>query len=85
MTEPKTIRLKLNADFAEMGSKGDVIIVPVSRTGKLKNRYWRRRASEAALDGCVEILVDATTKTTTTRKTSKKVTPETVEGVTDAN
>lgn len=56
MSDTKTIRLQINADLAPMGTKGQVIEVPVSRTGIMKNRYWRRRLKDAKTDKCVEIL-----------------------------
>lgn len=54
----KTVRLQINADFPGMGMKGDVIEIPVSRTGILKIQYWRRRLADAVFDNCVEILPD---------------------------
>ena len=71
MSERKTVRLQINADLSPMGTKGQVIEVPVSRTGILKDRYWRRRLRDAETDNCVEILGDEAPKT----KTTKKATP----------
>lgn len=51
-----TVRLQINADMVPMGRKGDVLEVSVSRTGILKDRYWRRRMRDAVHDKCVEIL-----------------------------
>ncbi len=56
MSEPKTVRLQCNVDLSPMGTKGQIIEVPVSRTGILKVKYWRRRLADAKTDKCVGIL-----------------------------
>ena len=58
MSEPKTVRLQLNVDLSPMGTKGQIIEVPVSRTGILRVKYWRRRLADSKRDECVEILKD---------------------------
>ncbi len=83
MSKPKTVRLRINADMAPMGMKGDVINVPVSRTGILKERYWRRRIKDAVHDNCVEILEDEAPEKKSKKTT--KATPGANDGVnTDA-
>ncbi len=58
--KPKTVRLRIHADFPGKGMKGDVFTVPISRTGILRDLYWRRRLKDAESDGCVEILKEGT-------------------------
>lgn len=80
-SEAKTARLQINADFPGKGMKGDVITVPVSQTGILKDQYWRRRLKDAETDDCVKIL--KSDKPATTK--SKTAIPEAdAKGVTDA-
>lgn len=84
MSETKTVKIRVNADFSPLAKKGDVIEFPVSRTGKLRNhplaKFFRRRLVDAETDNCVEIVEDESTKKSS--KKSTKVTPETDQGVT---
>lgn len=51
----KKISLKLNVDLG--GKKaGDIITLEVDSNRVIKDRYWRRRLQDAALDNCVEIV-----------------------------
>lgn len=40
---------------------GDQVIVD-AKNGKPKERYWRNRLKDAAIDGCVEVVAEKQTK-----------------------
>lgn len=51
----KKISLKLNADLGGK-KKGTIVVVKIDSNKVIKDKYWRRRLEDAALDGCVEVV-----------------------------
>ncbi len=55
----KKISLKLNVDLN--GKKaGDIVAVKIDANKVIKDRYWRRRLADAAIDNCVEVVKQET-------------------------
>lgn len=48
--------MKLKIKVAMMGHKVDEIIDIADKNGIPKDKFWRNRVADSALDGCVEIV-----------------------------
>ena len=51
----KKISLRLNTDIGGK-KKGTIVSVEIDINKVIKDKYWRRRLEDAALDSCVEIV-----------------------------